>query len=154
MEYFYTSPLGLIRLVSESGCIVRLNFAEGAGPPNNAAPDGVTALCVRELDGYFKGALKVFSVPVKFGGTAFQSSVWEGLRGIPYGQTRSYKQLAAYIGRPNATRAVGGANHRNPVWIILPCHRVIGADGSLTGYGGGLWRKEWLLNHEKKHLGE
>ena len=84
-------------------------------------------------------------------GTGFRLKVWHALRTIPYGETRSYGQLAAMIGQSSASRAVGGANHHNPISIIVPCHRVIGADGSLTGYGGGLDMKEWLLEHERKH---
>jgi methylated-DNA-[protein]-cysteine S-methyltransferase len=90
----------------------------------------------------------VFQTPLGLNGTAFQREVWNVLGEIPYGETVSYKELARRVGRPAALRAVGGANHRNPVSVLVPCHRVVGVDGSLTGYGGGLWRKEWLLAHE------
>ena len=112
--------------------------------------DGIIA----ELDAYFSGALKKFSVPVDLRGTEFQRRVWELLLNIPYGETRSYRQIASAMGRPEASRAVGQAIGTNPVAIIVPCHRVIGANGGLVGYGGGLHRKQALLELEAKHLGK
>jgi len=102
-----------------------------------------------ELDAYFAGQLKSFTVPLHTPGTAFQQAAWHMLRQIPYGETRSYKQQAKAIGNPRAIRAVAAANGQNRVSIVIPCHRVIGSDGSLTGYGGGLDRKKWLLDFEK-----
>lgn len=102
-----------------------------------------------ELSAYFGGQLKDFTVPLSLRGTDFQRQVWEALRTIPYGQTCSYGDIAALLGKPRAVRAVGGANHANPVMLIVPCHRVIGKDGSLTGYGGGLPLKEALLRLER-----
>jgi len=102
-----------------------------------------------ELDAYFAGQLKTFTVPLHTPGTAFQQAAWKMLRDIPYGETRSYKQQARTIGNPKAVRAVAAANGQNRVSIVIPCHRVIGSDGSLTGYGGGLDRKKWLLDFEK-----
>ncbi|MCB0684203.1 MAG: methylated-DNA--[protein]-cysteine S-methyltransferase, partial [Saprospiraceae bacterium] len=99
---------------------------------------------------YFSGKDREFSVPVVLHGSPFERSVWEALQEIPAGETRSYGKLAATIGRPQAVRAVGRANGKNCLAIIVPCHRVIGADGKLTGYGGGLWRKQWLLEHERR----
>lgn len=101
-----------------------------------------------ELANYFTGRLKAFTVPLHTPGTEFQEAVWKILRGIPYGETRSYKQQAIALGNPKAVRAVAASNGQNRVSIVIPCHRVIGADGSLTGYGGGLERKKWLLDHE------
>ncbi len=101
-----------------------------------------------ELDEYFMGRLREFSVSLDLRGTPFQRQVWESLRSIPYGETRSYSQIARAMGRPTVARAVGGANTSNPISIVVPCHRVIGADGNLTGYGGGLTKKETLLNLE------
>ncbi len=109
--------------------------------------------CLKQLDEYFQGKRTVFDVPLSLVGTTFQKRVWEALLAIPYGKTATYKEIAASVGNIRSTRAVGGANHRNPVSIIVPCHRVIGASGGLTGYGGGLSRKAWLLDHEKKHVG-
>ena len=102
-----------------------------------------------ELQAYFAGQLRAFTVPLHTPGTEFQQAVWKILQDIPYGETRSYKQQAIALGNPKAVRAVGAANGQNRVSIVIPCHRVIGADGSLTGYGGGLDRKEWLLDFEK-----
>jgi AraC family transcriptional regulator of adaptative response/methylated-DNA-[protein]-cysteine methyltransferase len=101
-----------------------------------------------ELEKYFAGRLKTFTVPLHTPGTPFQEAVWKILLEIPYGETRSYKQQAIALGKPNAVRAVAAANGQNRISIVIPCHRVIGADGSLTGYGGGLDRKKWLLDHE------
>jgi methylated-DNA-[protein]-cysteine S-methyltransferase len=104
------------------------------------------------LEAYFDGQLDLIdALPIEVAGTPFQRSAWLALRTIPAGQTRSYGQMAAQIGQPRAVRAVGLANGSNPIGIVLPCHRVIGADGTLTGYGGGLPRKRWLLTHEQKH---
>jgi methylated-DNA-[protein]-cysteine S-methyltransferase len=100
------------------------------------------------LEEYFAGARTDFSIPVNQSGTDFQKKVWQQLLKIPYGTTVSYIEIAIRLGNSKLTRAVGGANHRNKLWIVVPCHRVIGADGSLTGYGGGLECKQWLLRHE------
>ena len=102
----------------------------------------------RELDAYFAGDLRQFTVPLAPMGTPFQRDAWQLLRSIPYGKTVSYGEQARGIGRPRAVRAVAQANGANPITIVVPCHRVIGSDGTLTGYGGGLWRKRWLLAHE------
>jgi methylated-DNA-[protein]-cysteine S-methyltransferase len=102
-----------------------------------------------QLQAYFGGELQSFDLPLAMNGTPFQQTVWSALRNIPYGATISYGELARRIGKPKASRAVGLANGSNPLSIVVPCHRVIGADGSLTGYGGGLERKRWLLRHER-----
>ncbi len=104
-----------------------------------------------ELEEYFAGRRQSFDLPLCCSGTPFQRRVWQALRQIPYGQTRTYYQIAQAIDHPLAARAVGAANGRNPIAIIIPCHRLVGADGSLTGYGGGLWRKQHLLELEKHH---
>ena len=106
---------------------------------------------VKQMQEYFTGRRKEFELPIRLQGTDFQQKVWNALRQIPYGETRSYGEVAAIIGNPKASRAVGGANHKNPIMLIVPCHRVIGADGSLTGFGGGLRAKEYLLSLEKKY---
>jgi AraC family transcriptional regulator of adaptative response/methylated-DNA-[protein]-cysteine methyltransferase len=106
----------------------------------------------RELDLYFQGCLREFKVPLVMAGTEFQARVWQALQTIPYGQTRSYKEQAIMIGQPKAVRAVGRANGDNRISIIIPCHRVIGDNGQLTGYGGGLWRKRFLLDLEQKNI--
>ncbi len=106
-----------------------------------------------QLGAYFAGECLTFDIPLAPLGSPWQLAVWEGLRAIPPGETRSYAQLAGSLGRPTASRAVGHANGRNPIAIVVPCHRVIRADGSLCGYAGGPWRKRWLLDHERAHLG-
>lgn len=104
----------------------------------------------KELSEYFRGNRKVFSIPLEFHGTDFQEKSWQALQQIPFGETRNYLEQATMTGNPKAVRAIGGANHRNPITIIIPCHRVIGKNASLTGYAGGIERKKWLLEHEKK----
>jgi len=131
----------LVRLVDRWNC---------AFAPGTAA---ASAQLKEELAAYFSGGLQAFSVPLITEGTAFQEQVWEELRGIPYGQTWSYRRLARRLGKPNAARAVGRANGDNRIAIIIPCHRLIGSHGSLTGYGGGLWRKRWLLRNEGTKFG-
>jgi methylated-DNA-[protein]-cysteine S-methyltransferase len=150
------SPCGPLTLVAEGGALVGLYMADGrhgptpeelgepyAGPPEQA-PEPLPE-AARQLDEYFAGTRREFSLPLAARGTEFQRSVWSALREIPYGATWSYGRLADHLGKPGASRAVGLANGRNPISIVVPCHRVIGADGSLTGYGGGLPRKRTLL---------
>ena len=155
----YVSPVGDILLSATGGFITQLYFVGGRTTPESlketpAVGDDakVLELLGKELDAYFAGTLKAFTVPVNPSGTAFRKIVWEALQTIHYGQTISYKQLAERINNPLAIRAVGGANHNNPISIIIPCHRVIGADGELVGYGGGLGVKEFLLEFEKKNM--
>lgn len=144
------SPLGPLTLVAEDGVLAGLFMAEHRHAPDLDLPVEPTGLpAVREqLIAYFAGDLKEFDLPLAVHGTPFQQQVWAALRTIPYGETWTYRELAAAVGRPAAVRAVGLANGRNPVSVVVPCHRVIGADGSLTGYGGGLAAKAWLLDHE------
>lgn len=141
------SPAGPVRIDEEAGAIVAVNFADEA-----LRPPGSPLLqeAVRQLHAYFHGALTAFDLPIRLSGTPFRMKCWEALQAIPYGETISYGEQARRIGSPKAVRAVGGANHHNPISIIVPCHRVIGADGTLTGYGGGLDKKEWLLAHEQQ----
>jgi methylated-DNA-[protein]-cysteine S-methyltransferase len=115
------------------------------------APAGVLAAATEQLAGYFTGELTAFDLPLQLEGTSFQQRVWAALQEIPYGTTSSYGELAQRLGSPGASRAVGLANGRNPIAVIVPCHRVIGADGTLTGFGGGLPCKRWLLDHEIGH---
>lgn len=120
--------------------------------PGRRTPDRPPAEIGDRLAAYFAGEVDVLdSIPVATGGTPFQREIWEALRAIPSGETTTYGRLAAQIGRPSACRAVGAANGANPVVIVVPCHRVIGSDSSLTGYGGGIERKRWLLAHEGRH---
>jgi methylated-DNA-[protein]-cysteine S-methyltransferase len=148
------SPIGPLMLTSDGTALTGLYMGTPGKMPDlaegwtqNAAIDPLRA-AVRQLQEYFAGTRREFDLPLRMQGTAFQRRVWKELTKIPYGETWSYGQLAKRIDNPNASRAVGLANGRNPIAVIVPCHRVIGADGSLTGFGGGLPRKQWLLAHE------
>ncbi|NLD75396.1 MAG: methylated-DNA--[protein]-cysteine S-methyltransferase [Acidimicrobiales bacterium] len=148
------SPIGPLTIAGHDGVVTHLRMVDQAHPPSDQvdwvrAPDDEFADVVDQLDRYFRGDLTDFDVPLEMNGTEFQETVWRALREIPYGETWSYGELARHIGKPGASRAVGLANGRNPISIIVPCHRVIGADGSMTGYGGGLERKVHLLEHER-----
>lgn len=145
----FSSPLGNIIVRATELGVSELYFADGPFLVDSEKNYFLDA-CIAQLHEYFNGALTTFDLPLDLRGTEFQLSVWRALLLVPYGETSSYGQIAALVGRPKAVRAVGGANHRNPVSIIVPCHRIVGSDGRLTGYGGGLWRKEWLLAHESK----
>jgi methylated-DNA-[protein]-cysteine S-methyltransferase len=151
----YESPIGKILVSASDRGILAVSFVKDGESCRtisgaNDASDAIMGECLKQLEEYFIGRRRSFDVPLDLNGTAFQLSVWRTLLLIPFGVTWSYGKVASQIGRPKSSRAVGGANHRNPVSIIVPCHRVIGSDGKLTGYGGGLWRKEWLIAHESK----
>ena len=142
------SPVGLLTLVEDGGRVVGLRM-ESQRPVQVGDRDDTVLPTLREqLACYFRGSLTEFDVPLTGAGTPFQQAVWKALRAIPYGETRTYGKLAASLGTPGASRAVGLANGRNPIGIVVPCHRVVGSDGSLTGYAGGVQRKRWLLDHE------
>lgn len=125
-------------------------FIDDTEEPQKGFENVVTALAVQQLDEYFKGERKVFELPLSQSGTAFQKKVWDLLFEIPFGKTLSYQQLSKQYGDVKAIRAVASANGKNNLAIVIPCHRVIGSNQSLTGYAGGLWRKKWLLDHEFK----
>jgi methylated-DNA-[protein]-cysteine S-methyltransferase len=145
-----SSPIGRLRLcASETGLTHVLHENQHSGETEEAAEHPHLALAVAQLREYFEGKREVFDVPLAPEGTAFQMDVWEALRTIPYGETLSYADIAEQIGRPKAVRAVGAANGRNPLSIFVPCHRVIGKNGSLTGYAGGLTQKSVLLEIEQ-----
>lgn len=147
----YDSPLGPLTLVDRDGAVAGLYMSEHRHLPVVEGPrdDRVLPDLQEQLTAYFACELKEFDVRVAVTGTDFQQRVWAALTEIPYGETRSYAELAAHLGAPKAVRAVGLANGRNPVSIVVPCHRVVGKDGSLTGYGGGLARKQQLLDLER-----
>ena len=143
------SPVGPLGIAARDGALVRLRFAARDEPVTPGAPaDPVLRRTAEQLAAYFAGELEAFSLPLAPEGTEFQLAVWQRLAAIPFGTTTTYGALAQDLGGHSACRAVGRANGANPLAIVLPCHRVIGADGSLTGFGGGLPMKQWLLRHE------
>lgn len=144
----FVSPVGLLRLRSNALAITHLDFVNEVEEEDVDAP--LLEAVRLQLDAYFNHSLQEFSIPVQPGGTHFQQNVWEELTRIPFGKTISYEHLAKKLGDPKVIRAAAAANGKNPIPIIIPCHRVVGKDGSLTGYSGGIWRKSWLLEHESK----
>ena len=152
----FESPLGPLLLAANERGLCLIHFATGRRPmnarPDWTRDDGIFADVIFQLREYFRGKLRQFDLPLALEGTSFQVSVWERLREIPFGETISYGELARRIGQPNAARAVGLANGSNPIPIIVPCHRVIGSNGKLVGYGGGLAIKEKLLALESQQM--
>jgi methylated-DNA-[protein]-cysteine S-methyltransferase len=149
--FFYEYPVGTIGIAEDTGALCRVYFgAEKQISDFTIAETPLIKKAAAQLAEYFDGGRKSFDLPLVLRGTDFQLSVWKALQSIPAGVTRTYKEVAALIGNPKASRAVGMANNRNPIAIIIPCHRVIGADGSLTGYAGGLSIKHYLLDMEKR----
>ena len=152
MSYFtdtVRSPLGLLLIEATDSGLTRLVFVDNA--PESLISNEITHYAKKELDQYFAGSLQVFTTPLAPTGTAFQQSVWKSLSTIPFGESVSYQDIANSINNPKAVRAVGAANGKNPIAIIVPCHRVIGKNGSLTGYAWGVEVKAWLLQHEKMY---
>jgi methylated-DNA-[protein]-cysteine S-methyltransferase len=147
---YYKSPLGPIEIIGMRDSILSVDFVEELRPGDADLPFCLKT-CLKQIDEYFNGKRKAFLLKLDPHGTNFQKMVWQQLEKIPFGAVISYREIAGIIGKPKACRAVGSANGKNPIAIIIPCHRVIGSDGSLTGYGGGLWRKEWLIKHEKRY---
>lgn len=150
------SPVGPLTLVDDDGALAGLYLHEQKHLPAAAAlgplDDRVQPALREQLPSYFSGELRDFDVPLVTGGTPFQAAVWTALRDVPYGTTCTYAELAAAVGRPTAVRAVGAANGRNPVCLVVPCHRVVGSGGALTGYAGGVERKAFLLELERRVL--
>ena len=147
--FLYRSPVGVLEIVGSRAAINSVSFSE-RGASIEVPPEEFSE-CIRQLDEYFSGFRTEFALKLDPEGTAFQKRVWSELARIPFGETISYQELANRLGDPKAVRAVGGANGKNPIAIIVPCHRVIGASGKLVGYGGGMERKKWLLQHEAAH---
>lgn len=148
--YLHT-PLGLASITGDETGIYAVSCLNEAGPAETSGTPLTEPIqrCMEQLTDYFEGRRQVFDLPLKPQGTEFQQRVWQALLSVPFGQTLSYLTLARHLGDEKAIRAVGLANGRNPIWILIPCHRIIGSNGELTGYAGGLWRKKWLLEHER-----
>ena len=149
-HYTYDTVLGSVTFVEEDGALLAISTHRTFEGIEQETP--LIKEAYRQLSEYLKGERKGFDLPLLIKGTTFQQQVWKALLEIPYGETRSYKQIAVAIGNPKAVRAVGMANNRNPLLIVVPCHRVIGADGKLVGYGAGIEKKEFLLRLEKSLL--
>ena len=143
------TPVGPVRVTADGGLVREVHLdAKDEPVAGDRADRALVERAAGQLEDYFAGTLTVFDLPLGAEGTEFQRAVWRELSRLPYGTVASYGEIARRVGRPTGSRAVGAANGRNPIAIVVPCHRVIGADGTLTGYAGGLWRKEWLLAHE------
>jgi methylated-DNA-[protein]-cysteine S-methyltransferase len=149
---YYKTPVGIAQITEEDGFISRIHILDGE---HEATPAETPLLkeTARQFDEYFAGTRKDFDLPIKQEGTDFQQQVWDELLKIAYGKTISYNQQSQRMNSPLAIRAIASANGKNNLWVVVPCHRVIGSNGSLTGYAGGLWRKQWLLEHEAKVMG-
>ena len=147
---YYKSPIGTAKIIGDENGIQSISVLD----EDITTPIDVTKIpvcikdCISQLDDYFAGTRTKFDLKLNPQGTEFQQKVWKELRNIPYNTTRTYLEQTKAIGDVKAIRAVASANGKNPIWIVIPCHRVIGSDGSLTGYAGGIWRKKWLLEHE------
>ncbi len=144
---YYKTPIGIAKIIGNEDGILSITLIDNETEISTIIPDCLQK-CVSQLDDYFKGIRTEFTVKLNPQGTDFQKKVWNELQQVPFGKTHSYLQQSKILGDVKAIRAVATANGKNPIWIIIPCHRIIGSDGSLTGYAGGLWRKKWLLEHE------
>jgi len=145
---YINTPLGICEIKGSALGISKVSILDDKIEVSETTPDCLQK-CVNQLGEYFKGDRKVFELQLDYRGTEFQKSVWESLNTIPYGRTTTYLKQARLLGDEKAIRAVATTNGKNPFWIVLPCHRVVGSDGSLTGYAGGIWRKKWLLEYEQ-----
>lgn len=143
---YWESPIGLMEIGCSAVGLAALNFIEM--PRHPVSDTSLLADATRQIASYFSGKLTAFDLPLDLHGTDFQRRVWTQLLTVPFGQTATYLEIALALENPQAVRAVGAANGQNPVSVVVPCHRIIGSNGKLIGYGGGLWRKEWLLRHE------
>jgi methylated-DNA-[protein]-cysteine S-methyltransferase len=149
---YYQTPVGVARIIAEDGFISSISIRDEE-IEIEPTDDPLLLNAMQQLDEYFAGTRKVFDLPIKQHGSPFQQEVWEQLLTIDYGKTITYGQQSKIMNNPLGIRAIASANGKNHLWIVVPCHRVIGADGNLTGYAGGLWRKKWLLEHEARTMG-
>ncbi len=147
---FFKSPVGFLEICSCNNELISISFMESE-PAEVSTEDLIIRECKNQLELYFDGKLKEFSLPLNPSGSEFQKKVWDKLLTIPFGSVVSYEHIARKLGDIGLVRAVGTANNKNKIPVIIPCHRVIGKNGDMVGFGGGIWRKKWLLNHERKH---
>ena len=145
---YYRTPVGIAKITEDDDYISGITIHDDEDMVIDEPQSDLLQQTIIQLDEYFAGERKIFDLPIKQSGTDFQQQVWQQLMSIDYGSTVSYAQLSNQMKNPLAIRAIASANGKNSLWIVVPCHRVIGSDGSLTGYAGGLWRKQWLLEHE------
>jgi methylated-DNA-[protein]-cysteine S-methyltransferase len=148
---YYKTPIGTAKIVGDENGISAVSVVDDAIETSVEIPE-ILKDCVLQLDEYFNGKRKQFDLKLNPQGTDFQKRVWNELLLVPFGKTRTYLEQAKQLGDVKAIRAVASANGKNPIWIIISCHRIIGSDGSLTGYAGGIWRKKWLLEHENPSI--
>jgi len=148
---YYKTPIGIAKIVGDKNGICAVTVLDETIEINEEIPNCLKD-CVQQLDEYFKGNRTTFNLKLNPKGTDFQQKVWSELLQVPYGKTRTYMEQSKILGDVKANRAVASANGKNPLWIIIPCHRIIGSNGSLTGYAGGIWRKKWLLEHENPSM--
>ncbi len=151
-QSYFDTPLGPVLITADEHHILSVLVMDSRDPIEESETDPIRR-CKQQLQEYFDGQRKTFDLPLAQEGTPFQQKVWQQLTAIPFGQTITYMQLAKALGDPKSIRAAGTANGKNKLWIIVPCHRVVGSDGKLVGYAGGLHRKKWLLDHEAKMSG-
>jgi len=144
---YYKTPIGTAKIVGDEDGIISVTVLDEAIEIPSIIPAELKN-CVQQLDEYFNGQRTDFDVKLNLQGTEFQKKVWNELLNVPFGKTRNYLEQSKKLGDVKAIRAVASANGKNPIWILIPCHRIIGSNGSLTGYAGGIWRKKWLLEHE------
>lgn len=144
---YYKTPIGIAKIIGDENGICAVTVLDETIEIIEESPSCLKD-CVQQLDEYFKGNKTTFNLKLNPKGTVFQQKVWNELLQVPYGKTRTYLEQTKRLGDVKAIRAVASANGKNPLWIIIPCHRIIGSNGSLTGYAGGIWRKKWLLEHE------
>lgn len=148
---FYKTPIGTAKIVGDENGINAITVMDDTMETSAEIPE-ILQDCAQQLDEYFNGTRKQFDLKLSPQGTDFQKRVWKELLLVSYGKTRTYLEQSKQLGNVKAIRAVASANGKNPIWIIIPCHRIIGSDGSLTGYAGGVWRKKWLLEHENPSI--
>jgi len=152
-QAYFISPIGTVAVSATAHAIVSVVFTDAEAPPNVSPLPACLTDCLQQLTEYFAGERREFNLPVASMGTPFQEQVWQQLGKIAFGKTTSYYDVSVQLGNLGAIRAVGSANGKNKLLLLRPCHRVIGANGQLVGYAGGLWRKQWLLAHERKITG-